>query len=333
MSVVSYLEVRPDFLRGKAYASRNSNDLTHCYKKWGTDRSQVDWLLTLRQQRPKAQPLKSSASAPNLHERKERAIRTKDPEQGPYHTETDTMEKYQNHANSSHMCSRLTRVSSGDAQSIDWQLNLRGGMHKQPDALWRRYFTTSQVSFDRARENCARDNEAYQKNKVTPIDRRPDLEANAIHAESLRKDDILFKRWPGAEGTTASQWRHLVTDHKHGYKTRGAIRWETTLREDPNDDYGARVQDSRSEGCWVEMLGKKKWHFSENNGDTLSRPVPQGDPRLNYLTTHDIITEDSQPDMDKRRRKQKRTDEAQLGNFRNARTDRAPVVGEEEEDA
>merc|ERR1711881_94610 len=123
---------------------------------------------------------------------------------------------------------------------------------------------------------------------------------------------------PGAEGTTASQWRHLVTDHKHGYKARGAIRWETTLREDPNDTYGARIQDSRSDGCWVEMLGKKKWHFSSNNGDFLSKPVPEGDPKLNYITTHEIITEDDQPMMDKRRRKQPRTDEDMLGNYRNA---------------
>lgn len=324
MSVVSYLEVRPDFLRGKAYASRNYNDLRHSVTKWGTDRSQVDWLLTLRQQRPskdsKAPTLfRSPASAPNLHDPKERHPRTKDPELGNYHEETGTMEKYQNVANTSHMCNRLMRVSSGDAQSIDWQLNLRGGLHQQPDALWRRHFTKSQVSFDRTKENCARDNEAYQKFKVTPLDRRPDLEANAIHAESLRKDDILFKRWPGAEGTNAGTWRHLVTDHKHGYKSRGALRWETTLREDPNDTYGARIQDSRSDGCITEMLGKKKWHFAENNKDFLSRPVPEGDPKLNYIGTHiGIITEDDQAVTEKRRNKQKRTDEDQLGNFRNA---------------
>jgi len=316
MSVVSYLEIRPDFAKGKAYASRNDNHLRHCYTKWGTDRSQVDWLLTLRQQRGKAPPLRGSASAPNLHEGKTRPHRTKDNEEGVYHSHTQTMEKYQNYANTRQMCERILRVSSGDAPTIDWQCNLRDGYHQKPDALWKRYFTGTAVSFDRLNENCVKAGETYRQNYTTPIDRVPDLEANAIHAESLRKDEILFKRWPGCEGSNAGCWRHMVNDHKHGYKTRGALRWETTLREDPADDYGARIQDSRSEGCLIEMLGKKKWNFANNHHDALSAAVPKGDTRLNYLQYMEPKTEVDEPNKSVRQKKTRRRDEDQLGNFR-----------------
>merc|ERR1712216_1115805 len=57
------LEVKLDIARGKAYASRNYNDLRHLYEKWGVDRSQLDWQLQLRQVRQHAEKFRPGEGA------------------------------------------------------------------------------------------------------------------------------------------------------------------------------------------------------------------------------------------------------------------------------
>lgn len=320
------LEIRTDIGRGRHYASRNYNDIRQSYEKWGSDRSALDWTLTLRQvRRPLPKP-QSSASAPDLtalvskdpHSKEPELTRrylrrepyTKEPEEGPYHTNTETVERYQNTGNTQHMLEKLVRVSSGDAPSIDWQLNLRGGLHQKPDVQWRRYFTRSHKSFDMAAENCARDNPEYQKSHITPQDRRFDPNTGAISIGTIRKDPISFKRWPGCEGTHVGNWRHLIEDRQRGHKSKRQLEWETTLREDSfgPDPRGSKVRDNRSDGCITEMLGKKKWHHAGTH-DPLSAPPPVGDPKLHFLSTQHMIPEPDEDDRERRKRKCSRTDD------------------------
>lgn len=319
------LEVRTDIARGKHYASRNYNDIRQSYEKWGTDRSQLDWTLTLRQVRRPIQKPTSTASAPNLHTPTKRAMNTKEPEEGPYHTNTETVERYQNTGNTEHMLYKVLRVSSGDAPSIDWQMNLRNGYHQKPDVQWRRYFTRSQKSFDMARENCnpvddhgkPRDLPEFNKSQITPQDRRFDPNTGAISIGTIRDNPISFKRWPGCEGSNGGTWRHLIEDRQRGHKAKRVIEWESTLREPckkefyklaEEDHRGSRLQDNRSDGCIVEMLGKKKWHHAISH-DPLAQPPPVGDPKLHFIKTTHMLPEPDEDDRQRRMAKQPRTDD------------------------
>lgn len=301
------LEIRKDFTGEQHYASRNSNDLRHVHERTGVNRSEVDWSVALRQGRKPRPQAKRPASAPNLA-----ASRLRRPasapnlrsdlaglEEGPYHSKTATAGRYQNLGNTSHMLGGLVRVSSGSAESIDWQLNLRGGCHQKPDDKWRRHFTRSQVSFDRTRENCGRDNEDYQTSKATPQDRRPDRNSGAVLCANLRADKLSFRRWPGCEGTDVGQWRHLIEDTSRGRKPKRQLAHETTLREQPGDDDGARICDNRSSGCVVEMLGKKSWHHAKNHDEMSKRP-PVGDAKLHFLCTHKITAQADEEDRARR---------------------------------
>ena len=90
-------------------------------------------------------------------------------------------------------------------------------------------------------------------------------------------------RWPGCEGTALNTWEHLVSDKKYGHKSRGQIKWETTLREEPNWDFGAKLCDNRSSGNISEFLGKKKWNYSTPDSD-LAKSYPEGgDVKLNHI--------------------------------------------------
>merc|ERR1712118_150588 len=121
---------------------------------------------------------------------------------------------------------------------------------------WRRHFTRNQVSFDRMSQNCSLDNEQYQKSHITPQDRRPDRNTSALPIATLREaSDYCFEgartkmRFPGCEGSSWTQWRHLV----HPGKVRDMIKWETTLHGYP---------DNRNDASVTDMIGKKKWQFS-----------------------------------------------------------------------
>lgn len=282
------MEYHKDVIGEKLYATRNYSHLRHTCEAPGASRANIDWALELRQNR-KAIPLRSSASAPNLNEsdRLREPLAPEHPE-GPYHGERPTVGRYQNVANTGHMLKGLTRKSGGAAHNIDWQLNLRGGLHadefKQPG--WRRHYARGHHSFDLLAE---RQNDG---DEVTPPYRVPDRHTGAISCATIRDDPISFRRWPGCEGTNAGQWRHLLEDRRYGHKARRQIQHETTLREDPTDNRGSRIQDSRSDGCIVEMMGKKRWQDAWHH-EPLAQRLPHGDPRLYHLNNRRVL-----PDRD-----------------------------------
>eukprot|EP00439_Symbiodinium_sp_Y106_P086307 s615_g32.t1 len=186
------MEIHTDIIGDKLYASRNHNQLRQVYQGSAANRSQIDWNLTLRQvRRPKE--IKSASSAPNLHTSELLESRTRReplaPEHpdGPYHGESQSRGKYQNFANSAHMCNGLVRHSSGPAPSIEWQLNLRGGIHQNDfKTKWRRHHARPHQSFD-----------------YMAADRRYDRRYGALSIETIRDDPVSFRRWPGCEGTQA----------------------------------------------------------------------------------------------------------------------------------
>lgn len=314
MSGLAPMEMRKDILGEKFFASRNYNNLEHTYKvPGGANRAQLDWNLTLRQVRSKKTRLSGTQSLPNLNEGREKnrePLAAAHPD-GPYHCESETLGKYQNRANTDHMLTRMVRVSSGSAHGIDWQLNLRDGLHAaecNSTSKWKRHFARPQVSFDMMKENCSSDNAEFHKTLTTPQDRRPDRSNSAIPIVMIRDDPISFKRWPGAEGTEVGQWRHLIEDRSGGYKVRRHLEHETTLRQYPGDSNGARIADNRSHGCIVEMLGKKKWVGHESH-EPMARPRFIGDPKLYHLSRHRILPEADEEDRARRMSRQQRTDD------------------------
>lgn len=308
------MEYHKDVAGEKLYASRNYNHLRHTYEHAAANRAQVDWNLTLRQVRKPMKQVKASASMPNLTEfdesRKREPLAPAHPD-GPYRDGKDIAgrhHRYQNFSNTKQMLQGLVRVSSGAAPTIDWQLNLRGGLHgKEFDTKWRRHHARPQQSFDMMQENCSADNEVYLNSQITPQDRRPDRRSGAISIATIRDDPISFRRWAGCEGTQVGQWIHLIEDHSRGHKTRRQIQHETTMREDPNDVSGARICDNRSDGCIVEMMGKKKWVGAQSY-DPLVAHWPNGDPKLYHLSQMRIVPQSDEENKQRRMSKQPRTD-------------------------
>mmetsp|Transcript_173435 Transcript_173435/g.556312 ORF Transcript_173435/g.556312 Transcript_173435/m.556312 type:complete len:325 (-) Transcript_173435:97-1071(-) len=307
MSGHSGMEYHKDIAGERLYASRNHNSLRHTYQAPGANRGQTDWLLTLRQNR-KPLALNSSQSAPNLSEGNTRERQPLAPEHadGSYHSENETVGKYQNFANTQHMVGRgAVRTSSGAAHSLDWMLNLRGSLHKDEFKApgWRRHFARPQQSFEKSVENCSVSNEEYQTYETTPDHRVPDRQAGAVGCATIRDDPISFRRMPGCEGTHAGQWQHLLECRSHGHKARRQIQWETTLRETPGDTNGARIADNRSDGCLVEMLGKKM-----QAGSVHHEPFAQrgGDPTLHHRYNTNPLPQDDPHSRDLRMKKQQR---------------------------
>lgn len=326
MAGIAPIEWRRDHCRDQFYASRNYGDISQTYKKPTSNRSGLDWNLTLRQVRKNRlkdfDKIGTSASAPNLslselaESRERRAPQTDEHEDGQYHSTTSLVDKergptvgrYQNFAGTCHMISKPLRVSSGAAHSIDWQLNLRDGHHQKPVEDWRRYHTRSQRSFDLLAENCSKLNEPYQKSAVTPHDRRMDRREGALPIETVRDDPIGFKRNPGCEGTNVGYWVHMINDRRYGHKARRQIAAESTMREIKGDKHGARICDNRSDGCIVELLGQKKWVGSKSHEPLAQRP-PLGDPKLHYLSKMRLIPEPNEENRKLRMAKCPRTDD------------------------
>lgn len=203
MAGVSGMEYHRDVIGEKLYASRNYNNLRQTYEAPSANRAQLDWNLMLRQVR-KPLPLKGSASAPTLHtsemgEARQRPPLAKEHRDGPYQCESDTLGRYQNYNNTSHMVSGLVRVSSGGPNSVDWQLNLRGGLHRAEfkNTAWRRHHARPQQSFDMMKENCSADNVDFMKFQTTPQDRRPDRRSGALPCETIR-DEPFPRQWGSA---------------------------------------------------------------------------------------------------------------------------------------
>mmetsp|Transcript_47960 Transcript_47960/g.104338 ORF Transcript_47960/g.104338 Transcript_47960/m.104338 type:complete len:326 (-) Transcript_47960:137-1114(-) len=320
------LEIRKDIIGERLYASRNSSDLEHTYKASGANRAQLDWNLTLRQVRRKEVQKKvhGSTSLPNLRTaeigpKREVPLAPEHPD-GRYHSSTQTVGRYQNFGDTSHMLTGLARVSSSSAHGIDWQLNLRDGYHQKPDEKWRRHFTRQQPSFDVMQANCGPGNENYKKSKITPQDRRPDRRQGAISIESIRDDPISFHRLPGCEGAQAGLWEHLLSDRRYGPKARRQIQHESTMREMPGDPNGARITDNRNDGCIVEMLGKKRWVGHKSHEPLAARP-PLGDPRLHYLSQMRPLPEADEENRRLRKSKQPRTDGESTSTSREVNSD------------
>jgi len=274
------LEVKLDIARGKAYASRNYNDLRHLYEKWGVDRSQIDWQLQLRQVRQPSEKFRSPQAEPTLTESRQKPAQTKEPQEGPYEQQT-----FGNTATSGHMLRRIgdpvqtNNLRPQNKETVCFQMNLRNSAPTETGRFenkpWRRFHTKGFVSFDRMAENTAAQNEAYQKNHITPQDRRPDRNSSALPIATLREaseyctEGLRTKmRFPGCEGASWTQWRHLV----HPGKVRDMIKWETTLHGYP---------DNRQDASVTDMLGKKKWQFS-----TAPDRTTMNDPKLEYHKVH-----------------------------------------------
>jgi len=141
-----------------------------------------------------------------------------------------------------------------------WHLNLRCIDAHKPANGWRRHFTRPFQTFDHLNANLADASfrEEYQKLEGTPRrgkEWHPDRQKGHWGGILQRDDDANFVRSAGCEGAQAGQWLHLLTARHE----RCQLAHETTLRDSFGDQSGARVTDNRSEGCIVEMLGKKKW--------------------------------------------------------------------------
>eukprot|EP00930_Biecheleria_cincta_P075931 TRINITY_DN63126_c0_g1_i1.p1 TRINITY_DN63126_c0_g1~~TRINITY_DN63126_c0_g1_i1.p1 ORF type:complete len:200 (-),score=15.31 TRINITY_DN63126_c0_g1_i1:7-534(-) len=149
----------------KLYASRNQNFnlLRHSHSAPAANRSQADWCSGLRHGRRRAKPDNKGGDAVSSQtaefgesERRKREPLAPGHPDGAYQCERPTLGKYQNFSNTSHMLTRLKRVSSGGgAHSIDWQLNLRGGLHQNEfNTSWSRHHIRSRQTFERMREEC-----------------------------------------------------------------------------------------------------------------------------------------------------------------------------------
>lgn len=171
-----------------------------------------------------------------------------------------------------------------------WHLNLRCKDAHKPANGWRRHFTRPFQTFDHLKSNLADDafRRAYVNSECTPSAGRrwrPDRQKGHWGGILPRDDDANFTRSPGCEGAQAGLWLHLLQARHE----RAQLAHETTLREACGDESGARVNDNRSEGCIVEMLGKKNWRS----------PSPRTpDLRLHHL---DFLKAPTEPDEDNRK--------------------------------
>ncbi|KAF4675419.1 hypothetical protein FOL46_001713 [Perkinsus olseni] len=278
MAQSAHLEVKLDTLRGKAYASRNAND--YCIHandgsslQMHGDRPLMDWQLTLRQTRRPLGPFVSPKRPPVLlgSRKRSRSVPEKDLHVDGVYGDC----KYGNIADSGPMVRSFAANRIVEKDSVHWQVNLRSdAAGAQGGPRWRRYHQRSAVSFDRIKENAAREDPRNKLQETTPIDRAPDRRMGALPIRYIREDlPYDSVRYPGCEGTGLQNWRHLI----HRGKTRTMLRHETTLRGYP---------DSRSDECISDFLGKKRWHFARTRDH-----VTEIDSKLKYLSTHSIQSE------------------------------------------
>eukprot|EP00929_Paragymnodinium_shiwhaense_P028913 TRINITY_DN16684_c0_g1_i1.p1 TRINITY_DN16684_c0_g1~~TRINITY_DN16684_c0_g1_i1.p1 ORF type:complete len:266 (+),score=20.22 TRINITY_DN16684_c0_g1_i1:100-897(+) len=198
---------------------------------------------------------------------------------GPYHSSTRTVGRYKNVAACANMLGRLARLSSGAAHTVDWQLNLRGSDYHTEDSQWRRYFQRPAQSFDNIKERQADQSlkQKYESSPTTPRDPALDRHSGALPAACRRDTPGDFERYPGCEGAQVGQWSHLLTEKE---VHRDVVRSQTTLRDHHRKKQGfLSLGDNRSDACWVEMMGKKKW-FGGKSREPLAQPPPIGDPKL-----------------------------------------------------
>lgn len=146
-------------------------------------------------------------------------------------------------------------------QRVDksWHLSLRSKDVHRPANGWRRHFTRGFQTFDHLKERLADKGfrEEYENGETTPRAAMGSPDRMKGHWGGIlgRDDEVNFTRSAGCEGANAGLWLHLLEKGKN----RSQLAHHTTLREAYGDQSGARVNDNRTDGCIVEMMGKKKW--------------------------------------------------------------------------
>lgn len=270
---MSAIEYRKDFAGKEHYASRNYNSFRQVYEASGGNRATLDWNLTLRQVRKPRTLERGPASMPHL--RTMIRSETKEPQaaehpDGQYLAASATVGCYQNVGQTAHM----VRGADGP-HSLDWQLNLRDGMHRSAPSVF-----TSAVSGTKSTRGDDHDSSHTTSQRQS---KDKDHRSSAMSVESIRDNPENLERCPGCEGTDVGQWRHLIQDRSRGTVPRAALQSMTMLRCSPHDTSGARITDHRSNACLVEMLGKKKWTRATSH-EPLARPFPHGDSKLYHLS-------------------------------------------------
>jgi len=152
------MQISLDTDGGKAYASRNFNDIRHTWAEtWGQTRSNVDFTLVLRQ-------LPRHARVPPMREKKfdfnanrVKKEMTNPPEEGPYNasyvqddpTQPKVLRRDQSVAKYQNMADTIRMVKSLNcSRCVDWQLNLRDSQHQKPDVQFHRYFSRTRPTFE-----------------------------------------------------------------------------------------------------------------------------------------------------------------------------------------
>merc|ERR1719362_280195 len=235
---MSAIEYRKDFAGEQHYASRNHNSFRQIYEAPGGNRSTLDWNLTLRQVRKPRKLERVSASMPHLRTmiRSEgREPQAAEHPDGQYLATSATVGRYQNVGHTAHM----VHGASGP-HSLDWQLNLRDGMHRSAPSVMNS--TATGTNSTRGDEN--------HSSQMTAQKQSRDKDRRSITAsvESIRhgsEDAGDVAQW--------SQWRHLIKDKSHGAMDRAAFRNMTMPRSYTRDTLGGR-NNSRSDG---DSLGEE----------------------------------------------------------------------------
>mmetsp|Transcript_22602 Transcript_22602/g.39700 ORF Transcript_22602/g.39700 Transcript_22602/m.39700 type:complete len:84 (+) Transcript_22602:2-253(+) len=65
-----------------------------------------------------------------------------------------------------------------------------------------------------------------------------------------------------------------------------------------------KISDNRSDACWVEMMGKKRWQNCRPTNPLEQHPEEGGDPKMHHLYWLKVKPE---PDEDARRVRKTRT--------------------------
>eukprot|EP00933_Yihiella_yeosuensis_P013019 TRINITY_DN12263_c2_g1_i1.p1 TRINITY_DN12263_c2_g1~~TRINITY_DN12263_c2_g1_i1.p1 ORF type:complete len:334 (+),score=37.93 TRINITY_DN12263_c2_g1_i1:73-1002(+) len=225
---------------------------------------------------------------------------------GPYGNDSSTFGRYQNVANCVHMLVRQVRVSSGATHTVDWQMNLRGGIGRRPEEGWRRYFSKKQPTFDAIQEVCSPTNEAYQKRANTPDCCSFDRSKGGIKIATIRDTPASFHRSSGCEGSQGGIWRHMKQGEPgRPAADRNTVQHQSSLRVQKGyEGQPNNISDSRNDACVVEMLGKKTWNDSRARDPLAHPPSEGGDAKLYQLH---FLKVESQPDEGNRKLRMSKT--------------------------
>lgn len=229
------------------YASRNFRDLCPDSGHAEGDKSSLDFKIKLRQRRKPASNPSSPSGRPILHEPRKKPL----PE-APIWYYNDPVFSDIRYGNVEVVQGSLKHpVRYTPSSALMWTLGLRNSPHaisqvkEMPGRSW---------EGTKSRSRSATPNPCPDRLATClPI---------AHHRESVEYECC---RYPGCEGSSASQWSHLITPGK----ARDTLAWETTLR-------GA--SDVRTNEVILGMMGKKPLHFKPPRDS-----ICESDPKLRYI--------------------------------------------------